>query len=161
MNLLERIFKRPERLDHGPMYICVIVALFLWSLSLLIAGPVRYSIIDELNDTAQNWLGGGIFIGSSMCLTGIVLGTRFVRPHIDIRTCYAWGAAGTPAISIAVWVYFWAAVAGSLSPVLSGMSSAFSLLVPVGVVWNAINFWIERRRIERNIPRALDEWEQE
>jgi hypothetical protein len=58
-----------------------------------------------------------------------------------------------------VWVYFWAAVAGSLSPILSGMSSAFSLLVPVGVVWNAINFWIERRRIERNIPRVLDEWE--
>jgi hypothetical protein len=147
----------PDRRDHGPMYICVIIALFLWSLSLLIAGPVRYSIIDELSDAAQNLLGVCIFIGASICLTGIVLGTRFVRPHIDLRTCYAWAMAGTPAISIAVWVYFWAAVNGSLSPILSGMSSAFSLLVPVGMVWNAVNFWRERRRITRNMPQALHE----
>lgn len=147
----------PDRKDHGPMYICVIIGLFLWSLSLLIAGPIRYSILDELNDTAQNILGVSIFLGSSMCLIGILLGTRFIRPKIDIRLCYAWGAAGTPAVSIAVWVYFWAVVHGSVSPVLSGMSGALSLMIPLGAVWNAVYLWRERRRIERNIPRVLGE----
>lgn len=147
----------PGRKDHGPMYVCVMIGLFGWSLSLLIAGPIRYSIIDELSDTAQNILAGSIFVGSSMCLTGIVLGTRFIRRNIDIRICYAWGAAGTPGVSVAVGVYFWAAVHGSVSPILSGMAGALSLMIPVGAVWNAVYFWRERRRIERNIPRLLDE----
>lgn len=147
----------PGRKDHGPMYICVMVGLFAWSLSLLIAGPIRYSIIDELNTTAQNILGTSIFIGSSICLTGILLGTPFIRPKIDVRVCYAWGAAGTPAVSIAVGVYFWAVVHGSVSPVLSGMSGALSLMIPVGAVWNAVYLLRERRRIERNVPIVLKE----
>lgn len=137
-----------DRKDRAPMYVCVIIALFLWSLSLLIAGPIHYSILDELSDATQNILGGSIFIGSSMCLTGILIGTR---------RCYAWGIAGVPALSIAVAVYFWAAVNDSISPILSGMGSALSLMIPVGAVWTAVYFWRERRRIEANIPIVLDE----
>jgi hypothetical protein len=37
------------------------------------------------------------------------------------------------------------------------MGSALSLMIPVGAVWNAVYFWLERRRIEANIPRVLNE----
>jgi hypothetical protein len=157
LDLIEKVFHRPSRLDHGPMYVCVIFALFLWSLSLLIAGPIKYSVLDELSDETQDALALCIFAGSSMCLIGILSGTRFFARHTDPRRSYLWGVAGTPTTTAAVWIYFWAVVHGATSPLLSGMGSALSLLIPVGAFINAGLFLIERRRITRNIPKVLQQ----
>lgn len=155
LDLLEKVFHRPSRIDHGPMYVCVIFALFLWSLSLLIAGPIKYSVLDELSDETQDFLALCIFFGSGMCLIGILSGTRFLAKHTDPRRSYLWGVAGTPTTTAAVWIYFWAVVHGATSPVLSGMGSALSLFIPIGAFINAALFLIERRRITRNIPKVL------
>lgn len=139
------------------MYVCVMAALFCWSLSLLLAGPVRYSIIEELSDFTQNWLAVLIFLGSACNLAGALLGTRFVKPDADLRTCFALGILGSPFIAAAVEVYFIATVIGAINPLLSAMSGALSFFIPIGTVWNGWYFYAARRHVEAGIPRLAQE----
>jgi hypothetical protein len=142
MKIIKPLSENP-RLDHGPMYVSVMIGLMLVSLSLLITGPIPTSVIAELNTTTQNMLACVIFIGSVMCLIGAASATKYFRPNADIRSALGLGVGGSIPVAAAIEVYFIAIVAGASSPILSGLSAGISLMIPFG---SALNGWLFLRK---------------
>jgi vacuolar-type H+-ATPase subunit I/STV1 len=139
-----------KRLDHGPMYMCVMFALLMVSMSMIAVGPVPNSVVDELSNSTQDLLALCIFVGSAICVTGITLGTRFLRRGIDIRRCYILQICGMPAVTVSLWVYGWAIIHGTESWT-SALGGVMGPMIGLGALINAVTFVREIRRINRNI----------
>lgn len=158
---IKRVFKRPKRIDHQPMYVALIFALGIWSGSLLLFGPTENSVIAELSLDTQYFLAFVIFVGAFLCQTGTFISTRcIVIPRLktlDVRDAYAFGIGGIPSIVIALEVYFWAIVHGSTSPFLSALGAAIAFAIPLGALWNMMMFIVRRWEIEEYIQSRRKE----
>lgn len=148
-NLIRKIFKRPARIDHQPMYVAMVFALGVWSASLLLFGPTPSSVIDELSLSTQYLLAGVIFCSAFLCQFGIFIGTRWsIWVKGDVRTAYGLAIGGIPALAIALEIYFWAIVNGATSPFSSALGAAISFAIPIGALWNMMMFIVRRWEIE-------------
>lgn len=154
--LLRKVFHKPARVDHGRMYMCCIFGLLLWSMSLLVIGPVPSSAIDELSDYVQNVLACCIFIGSVVCTFGIATGTRFFLPKADIRLSYKFALWGIPAIAGSIGTYIWAIVHDTGSFWVSTYAAAVGAGVCLGIIWNGLDLAFEIARLGEDIQYLKD-----
>ncbi|ABD58453.1 gp37 [Mycobacterium phage PBI1] len=148
---LRSIFRKPRRIDHGRMYVSCMMGLWVWSLSLLVIGPVPNSTIDELTDYVQNILASCIFIGSFVCLCGIAIGTKYVLPKADIRLCYRFSLWGIPALAGSVGTYAWAIAHNTGSFWVSAYAASIGTFICLGIVWNGLDLLFEIARLNEEI----------
>lgn len=153
MRCARRVFRRPKRIDHGRTYMCVIMGMLFWSLSLLMIGPVPNSTIDELSDYVQNILAASIFVGSFVCCVGCLTGTMVCLPKADVRLSYKFALWGIPAIAGSVGTYVWAIIhdSGNGTFWTSVCASSMSMFVCIGIVWNGLDLVFEIKRLGEEI----------
>lgn len=133
------------------MYVCGMLGFFTWSLSLMVIGPIPNSTISELSDSIQDMLAASIFIGSGVCLSGSLIGTRFLRPKADVRLSYKFALWGIPAISGSIGVYVWAIIHDTGSFWLSAYAGSIGLFLCIGVLLNGIDIAFEIARLNDEI----------
>lgn len=145
-----------HRLDRGPMYVCVMIPTWLYSGSILAIGPVPNSAVaEELSEPLQYMLAFAMFAGIGACLVGSLLGSSFFKPKFDIRRSYRIGYSAAPISAAALIAFGWAVVNNTANP-----TSAFGGLVGpaigLGLLLNAIGFWLEVRRLDRTMTMIVD-----
>lgn len=96
---------RGGRPDRSPFYVCIMWSLFVSSLIMLITGPMHPSVIDAMDPFVQRVMSAGLFLGSGICLTGSLRGSRFFQPTADLRDCYQMAVLATPANVSTLTVY--------------------------------------------------------
>lgn len=142
------------RYDRGPMYMCMMIALLCSSISLFLWGPVPGSNIQkDLSQFTQILLAGMLMLGSSICLFGAASGS-LVAKKWSRRQSYNCGIAGMPAVLASLIFYTWAIYAGSTN-IASGLGATLSPLLAIGTILNGLIFWLEKRRIQRNIHKII------
>lgn len=139
------------RLDHGRMYMWIMGGLFTLSLGLVINGPIPNTSLSELSNGVQNLLNGAMFLGSSICIYGIIRGEQgIIARKGDIRISYDLAMSGAPAIVASLGTYCYALFdAGNFVP--SALSAVISVSIIGGTLQNVWDFRNERNRITRNI----------
>lgn len=144
------------RVDHSRMYICINVGLIPLAFSLLIVGPVPESTLDYTPFWTQVALAVGILVGSSICLFGIIRGTKLYKPEGDIRVSYAiakWGILSN-AFAMAFYVVsvvfnqgqFWAS---TLTTMLGGA-------ICIGMLWVGLDFEIETDKLDKKFKAVIE-----
>ena len=138
-----------RRLDRNAGNMCMLIGLMLPSLSIVLRGPVPNSVLADMPENLQIGMCACIFGGCSIKVHGALSGSRWYFPHTSLEQSYRWGYAGAPAATMGLWVYgyytlsntpnFWSALAAVATP-----------LYGVGIGVQAVFYWLESRRIERN-----------
>lgn len=167
--LYRKLFGRPERIDHGRMYMSIMAGLFLWSLALMTVGPVPDSAVSELSDYVQDILALCIFVGSTVCLSGCIIGSGLIPFTVrklsfgkiqlhksDVRLAYKFGLWGMPAIIGSVGTYVWA-IAHDSTFWVAALGGALGLAIMMGTLWNALDFVSEIFRLGEGIRYLQDE----
>jgi hypothetical protein len=167
LDSLTNLILSKKRIDHNPMYICIMV----WD---LFAGA--YAVYVGLPDAAMShmtvwaqhiicWL---MFLGGLACVGGIVMGTRvdpgyWIRTlrgktnQVDVRLPYLLGMLGTPMLTVGFF-YYSVAILGQMSWQSTMASEAsLSLAVGVGVAINFIRFIMEIRKINIWLPVLIEQ----
>lgn len=162
-----------KRIDHGPMYVCVMCALFCVALSMMYIGPVPNSAISTLSPYTQSVLSLCMFVGSAICLYGAMLGSfvdpvynakRLYRqmrrrpppPVVDLRRPYWLALAGLPAVIISLTTYSWVIITETTNwP--SAFGNALAVFIALASFLHGLRFQMEIRRINANLPRLIAE----
>lgn len=145
-----------HRLDRGPSYLVCLIPVWLYALSVLSFGPVPESTVDELPLPVQYAVMVVIFAGSTGMLVGSLLGSRWIKPHFDLRRSYRIGYSSAPMTAAGLFAYGWAVVHDT-----PNWTSAFGGLVGpaigLGALINAMLFLAEARRLDRMMRRVVDD----
>lgn len=140
-----------RRYDRGPMYLSVLVGLFLTAISMLLQGPTPTGPISAALDAAsQTTLATSMLIGTGSMLFGSAAGARFFFPKWQRTRCYQVGIAGVPISVTGLVMYSWATITETPN-FLSAMGGAMTPLMAIGLSVNGFYFTLEIRRIERNV----------
>lgn len=133
------------------MYMWIISGLFVLSLGLLLIGPLPNTALHDLSIGIQNLLNAAMFLGSSICLYGIMRGEHgIIQKDGDIRISYNLAISGAPAIIASLGTYCLALIDyGNFVP--STLGAVISMAIIGGTIQNVWDFWQERKRITRNI----------
>lgn len=144
------------RIDHSRMYICTMFGLFFLSLSLLMVGPIPGSVLADMSAWTQAMLAVCNLVGSTICISGIMLGTRFFRPKTDIRVCYQIGEWGIVSICSSMFFYV-LGVIGHVKGVFwgSALSSALGFAILIGCAWLAIDFEYETDKLDKKFRTEI------
>lgn len=140
-------FQRPTRLDHGRMYMCVMMGLWMTSTSMILVGPVPNSTISNLNTFTQVSMACVLWIGSALCIFGYLSGTRHFRRKTDLRDCYQLAKWSVPAIGVSLGTYVWSIFSSYGNLLLSALGGSIGASILVGSLWNAWDFANEIDRL--------------
>jgi hypothetical protein len=165
LDCLTRLLLGKRRIDHNPMYVCMMVwDLFAGAFAVVVGLPdgamTRMTLVSQ---TIICWL---MFLGGVSCVWGIVMGTK-VDPYywiatwmrrnnqIDIRIPYLMGMAGTPMLMVAFFFYSVAIFSQmSWQPTMASEVS-LSFIFGIGVTLNFLRFLLEIRRIGERLPELI------
>ena len=139
-----------RRYDRGPMYFWMMVACMITGLSLLIIGPTPQGSIDKLDDGLEKVLAVLLFSGSAVCTFAATTGSRFWFPRWSRVLSYGVGLVGLPIVISSLMFYAYA-VSNNTDNFTSALGGAFALLLALGAAINGVYFWLEMRRITRNV----------
>lgn len=144
-----------RRLDHHPLYVCVLVGLLGPALSIVMFGPLPASALAGMSDTLQVMLCTLLVMHSVIGLHAVFLGTRFYLKG-PLKRAYRLGYSAAPAGVASLFVYGVVVLANAFQSVsakimvMSALSGILTPLLGLGVALQALLFWLESRRIERN-----------
>lgn len=139
-----------RRYDRGPMYFWMMLASFLTSISMILTGPVPNGSISELTFLEQSVLSWVLFLGSGLSVFSAMTGSRFWFPNWSRVKSYGMGLIGVPLVTSAYLFYAYAIVLGTEN----WQSALGGTLVPclaLGAAINGVYFFLEIRRIQRNV----------
>jgi hypothetical protein len=139
-----------RRYDRGPMYLTMMIALMFSAVSMLIQGPVPGSNLEELSEITQTMLALFLFAGSGLCVFGATVGSKYWFPRWGRIRSYRVGICGVPAVVTSLGFYSYAIYAGAVN-VASALGGTLGPLMTLGTLINGFYFYLETRRIERNI----------
>ncbi|QGJ90074.1 membrane protein [Mycobacterium phage Indlulamithi] len=143
-------FLKPTRLDHGRMYMCVTVGLWLFALSLMIIGPTRSSSLSDLNILTQKAVGFVMFVGTTMKIHGFLSGTRVLMPKRDLRDSYLQALWAILATNIGLVIYIFSLFNAYGWKTLSTFGVIGATMV-AGAIWNAWDFSNEIDRLNEAV----------
>ena len=160
-------FNSKKRIDHNPMYMCVMV----WD---LFAGA--YGIAIGLPDTAMTrmthyssslicWL---MFAGGFACVTGMIMGTKFdlyycfhrlfrKKYKVDLRKSYIFGILGHPMLMISFYYYSIAILVQMPWASTQASEASLALFVGIGCTINLIRFILEINHINSKLPGLINQ----
>lgn len=139
--------KRRIDMNFGNMF--MLAGLILPALSIVLRGPVPTSALNDMPDTLQIAMCGCIFFGCGMKLHGAIAGRRFYFPHTTLKRCYRYGYTWAPLATAGTWVYGWYIINGTPN-FWSAMGGISTPLFGLGISLQAVLYWLEYRRINRN-----------
>lgn len=164
-----------KRLDHEPMYSCVVSAIFLVGLFWLLAIPLPPWALYALPLQAQVALAANLFLGAGTCLYGIFMGTfidpwratvRIRRglfrrelpspPPLDIRRPYRVGASGIPSVFLGL-IYYSVVLWMNTPAVLTGPTTIFLCFSCLGLLFQWLRFLMENRKINKALPVLIEQ----
>ncbi|AYN57982.1 membrane protein [Mycobacterium phage Fowlmouth] len=154
--LPDKAFQKPSRLDHGRMYVCVVVGLFLTSLSMIVLGPLPDSTISNLNEFTQTSMAFVLFLGSLSCIIGMSRGTRFFFPRADLRDSYLIAKWSIPGVVASLGTYVIAILVNYGSIWLSALSGSIGASIVIGSLWNAWDFANEIDRLDEELKNEVE-----
>lgn len=138
-----------RRLDRGPANLFMLAGLMLPSLSIILRGPTPNSVLRDMPDALQIAMCFCIFVGCGIKLHGALSGMRWYFPKANLQTCYRWGYTGAPMATMGALVYGWFILSGT-DNFLSALGGISTPLFGCGISVQAVMYWLESRRIERN-----------
>ncbi|AVD99647.1 membrane protein [Mycobacterium phage Cuke] len=153
--LPDKAFQKPNRLDHGRMYMCVTVGLFLTSLSMIMLGPLPNSTISRLSEFTQTSMAYVLSLCSATCLVGIFRGTRFFMPRADLRDSYLMAKWSIPGIGASLGTYVVAIFVNYGSIWLSTVSGSIGASILIGSLWNGWDFANEIDRLDAELKNEV------
>jgi hypothetical protein len=153
------------RIDHNPMYMCMMV----WD---LFAGIFAVSIglpdaaMTHMTPYSQKIICWLMFLGGAVCVTGICLGTKLDVAYwarsifnknniIDLRIPYILGVFGTPMLMVSFF-YYSVAIFIQMPWVSTQTSEAsFALFFGIGCTLNFMRFILEIHNINVKLPGLI------
>lgn len=143
-----------RRIDFNFGNMGMLLGLMCPSLSIVLKGPVPNSALGMMSTGLQILMCVCIFGGCGMKLHGALSGRRFYFPGTPLKTCYRYGYSGAPIATMGALVYGWYILSNTenWSSALSGVSTP---CFGIGISLQAVLYWLEYRRIQRNEPAAL------
>ena len=117
------------RIDHEGYVPEMWVGLLATSLYMVQVGP----IIPNLSDYIEAWVTLGMFVGSVICLIGVVLGTKWFFPKVRRRVSYIIELVGLPIIILSLGALTYASVDSS-QLVLTALGGGLGLCLEIGSV---------------------------
>lgn len=138
-----------RRLDRNAGNGFMLVGLMLPSLSIVLQGPTPNSVLEDMGDGLQITMCAAIFIGCGIKLHGVLSGSRWYFPKADLKTCYRWGYTGAPLAAMGCLVYGYYILSGTPN-FLSALGGVATPMFGFGISVQAVLYWLESRRIERN-----------
>lgn len=147
----------PERrLDRNMGNLCMLIGLMFPTLAIVLVGPVPNSILSEMPEWLQIWMCGFIFLGCGIKLHGAFGHSRFWCPNRSIKQCYALGYIGAPFASTGLLVYGYFILSNTPNWV-SALSGILTPMLGLGIGLQAVLYWLEWRRIDRNEATLISE----
>jgi hypothetical protein len=152
----------PKRMDHEPMYSCMIAAVFLLGFLGLVLGPIPPSVFSTSTPDVQLILSTCLLSSGSTCLYGLAMGTPFglwgrltsARVPIDIRRCYRVGALGIPTIIMSL-SYIIVVILQDV-PIRDSMGTAILMaFMCLGMLFQWLRFLMEIRRINHALSMLI------
>jgi hypothetical protein len=156
VNALKRLeiawseWSKKRRIDSNFGNLFMLVGLMAPALSIVMNGPVPSSSLADMSDLLQILMCTFMFIGCGTKLFGALAGRRWFFNRMPLWTCYRLGVTGAFFASPAGWVYgyylfnntpnAWSAVAAVSTPCFA-----------TGIALQAVLYWLEARRLERNM----------
>lgn len=143
-----------RRVDHVPMYQCVMVAQVVVA-AIILDQRVFTSLYYGMGLLVETVTAVALLLGALACLFGIASGTRWFRPGSDTRDSYLIEAWALVAVVISMTV-FWVGVlhggghSGEIQMVLVLMAS-----VIVGLALKIVDFHAEVRRLSADLVARL------
>lgn len=165
LDRLSQFLLSRKRIDHNPMYICIMV----WD---LIAGTFAVSIglpdsaMTRMTPYSTTLICGLMFWGGLTTVWGIVIGTRldlwrWVRKavgkstKVDQRIPYLFGLTGTPALMVSYYYYSIAIMTQMPWETTQFSEASLALFVAIGCSINFFRFGLEIRNINRKLPALI------
>lgn len=146
-----------RRLDRGPVYLCVLLGLAGPALSIILFGPVpNNAALLGMSDGLQIAMCGLIFLHCVLGLHAACAGARFYFPAMTAKRAYRLGYSAAPAGVAALCVYGAVILSNAFQAVtvkiavVSALSGILTPALGVGIAVQAVLFWLESRRIDRN-----------
>jgi hypothetical protein len=148
--------EKTRRYDHGPMYVCMMLALSLSGASLFLWGPAEGSSLAQLDKVMQLFFAGMLMFGSFICLLGSATGTKYFFKNCNQRRSYRIGIAGLPTVVTSL-VFYTISIYSAAQNIQSSLGGTLTPLLCVGAALNGVYFQLEVRRIERNLDRLKED----
>lgn len=144
-----------RRIDFNLGNMFMLLGLLFPSLSIMLQGPVPNSTLSEMPEWLQVFMCVLIFFGCGMKLHGALAHRRFYFCNTSLKRCYRYGVAGAPAATSGLLVYGYFLLS-STPTFLSAMSTMGTTFFGIGISGQAVLYWLEARRIERNELEGTD-----
>jgi hypothetical protein len=142
--------KSPKRrIDRNAGNMCMLLGLMLPSLAIILQGPIPNSILDDMPVALQLSMCVCIFSGCGIKLHGAMSGSRWYFPRTPLTKSYRWGYTGAPMATVGAFVYGWYILSGTPN-YLSALGGVSTPMFGLGISIQAVFYWLESRRIERN-----------
>lgn len=157
LRIPDRWKRRSSRPDHSRFYMCIMWSLFIGTIVILLRGPAHPSILDAtMSDQLQRLYAGVLSLGTGCCVAGFMCGTRFFRPHVDLRYSYRLTIVATPANVATLSLYLIAICHGvQWHPVLAVQNGVMIFAIIVAHCWMAWDLFWEIRRIDERVSSAI------
>ncbi|AKU45332.1 hypothetical protein MADRUGA_42 [Mycobacterium phage Madruga] len=139
-----------RRYDRGPMYFWVMFASLLTAISMILTGPIPNGSISELNESEQIILAWTLLVGATISTFASLTGSRFLFPHWTRVKSYSVGLIGVPLVSSSFSFYAYALYINTAN-ITSGLSGTLVPCLALGSAINGVYFFLEIRRIQRNV----------
>lgn len=119
-----------ERIDHQGFVPEIFAGLLGTALWMMQIGPS----ISTLSDYVEDWIALLLFLGSFICLIGVILGTKLVFPrHFSRRAAYRVELVGLPIIIAPLAFLTYASVSPD-SLLLTALAGGLGLTIEIGCV---------------------------
>lgn len=165
LDRLTSILLSKKRIDHNPMYLCIMFwDAFAGTFAVLIGLPD--SAMTRMSDYSQRVICWSMFLGGIVCCGSILMGTRldpgyWIRPliglsnRVDLRLPYLLAMVGTSLLMVSFFYYSVAIMVQMpwASTQFSEASLAFA--VGVGASLNFVRFGLEIRNIGIKLPGLI------
>lgn len=147
----------PERrIDFNFGNMGMLFGLICSTLSIMLQGPIPNSILEGMSEQLQVMMCFCIFGGCGIKLHGALAGRRFWFPNMTLQRCYQLGYTGAPMATAGALVYGYYILnnafqqSDSYTIFLSATSGVATPSFGIGISLQAVLYWLEARRIERN-----------
>jgi hypothetical protein len=144
-----------RRYDRGPMYFWMMVAALITGISLIILGPSPTGPVSKTDPSVQNILAWILTIGAGASTFAASTGSRFWFPRWSRVLSYGVGMVGIPLVCASMLFYGYAVLQNTPN-FLSTVGGAFCPLLALGAAINAVYFYLEVRRINRNVVKIKE-----
>lgn len=143
-----------RRIDFNLGNMFMLAGLMLPSFSIVLRGPVPSSALAAMPTTLQTAMCGCIFAGCGMKLHGALAGRRFYFRRTPLKRCYRYGYTWAPLATIGTWVYAYYIIRGTQN-FWSALGAISTPMFGLGISLQAVLYWLEYRRIDRNEKRLI------